>query len=72
METLQSLDAKDIQLIKSSWEQLSENKKDVKNTFYSGIFDQEPKLRSLFRESFLSWDSLPDSFEFMFKHIENL
>ena len=72
METLQSLNTKDIQLIKNSWEKLTENKKDVRNTFYTKMFEDDPKLKSLFRESFLSWDNLPDSFEFMFKHLENL
>ena len=72
METLHLLEESEIQLINNSWTVISKSKKSVRNTFYSNIFEVDPKLESLFRESFLAWDSLPDSFEFMYKHMENL
>lgn len=72
METLHSLEESEIQLIKDSWNVISKSKKSVRNTFYSLMFEVDPNLESLFRESFLAWDSLPDSFEFMYKHMENL
>ncbi len=72
MKTLQLLHSSEIQLIKDSWVELSKNKLSVRNTFYSSMFEIDANVESLFRESFLTWDSLPDSFEFMFKHMENL
>ncbi|MHA2099340.1 MAG: globin domain-containing protein [Candidatus Kariarchaeaceae archaeon] len=72
MENPKQLTSDEIALIKSSWAKIQDDKKKVRNLFYEKIFEIEPEAKPLFRESFLTYDALPDSFLFMFKHFEHL
>ncbi|MFV2014011.1 MAG: globin domain-containing protein [Candidatus Heimdallarchaeota archaeon] len=72
MDSPPILTSSEISLIKTSWEQIQDNPQKVRKIFYLKIFEIEPEARKLFRETFLSFDSLPDSFLFMREHLDNL
>ncbi len=72
METLQPLTEREISLIKATREKILKNKLEVRRSFYNKIFEIAPETKSLFREGFLTFESLPDSFEFMYQHLDNL
>ena len=72
MDSPQILTSSEIKLIKKSWEQIQEDPNKVRRLFYTKIFEIAPEAKELFRDSFLNFKSLPDSFLFMFEHLENL
>ena len=72
MDSPQILNSSEIKLIKKSWEQIQDDPNNVRRLFYTKIFEIAPEANELFRESFLKFNSLPDSFLFMYEHLENL
>ncbi len=72
MDTIEPLSHKEISLIKATKEKITENSQEIRMSFYNKIFELDPSAKLLFRESFLSIKALPDSIEFMFKHVGNL
>lgn len=72
MVSTEPLSRKEILLIKGSWEKILENKIEIRKSFYSKIMEIDPSTTPIFRESFLSIKSLPDSFDFMYKNVDNL
>lgn len=72
MDSPQILNSSEINLIKESWEQIQDDPNKVRRLFYNKIFEIAPEAEELFRESFLNFKSLPDSFMFMYEHLENL
>ncbi|MHA2091708.1 MAG: globin domain-containing protein [Candidatus Kariarchaeaceae archaeon] len=66
------LSKEELKLIKATREKLLNNKVEFRADFYSRIFELDPATEKLFREGFLSINTLPDSFEFMWEHAEYL
>jgi len=72
MNITSPLTPEEISLIKSTRGKLLDKQNRFRKSFYEKIFDLDPSAKELFREGFLSIETLPDSFEFMHKHADNL
>ncbi|MHA2252691.1 MAG: globin domain-containing protein [Candidatus Kariarchaeaceae archaeon] len=72
MKIADPLTPEEISLIKATREKLVDKQNQFRKSFYGKIFDLDPSTEELFREGFLSIETLPDSFEFMHKHADNL
>ena len=64
-EPIEDIDAR---LIQKSYISVLPHKKKFRRSFYNTIMEIDPKTRDLFRETFLNFDSLPDSIEMMVKY----
>lgn len=70
MKILDPLENIDARLIQKSYNHVLLQKKKFRTYFYNTIMEKDPKTRRLFRETFLNFDSLPDSIEMMVKYAD--
>lgn len=59
----------EIASIKYNWSQLLKQKRAVRKTYYDKLFSEDPEFPSLFRDSFLEIDALPDLMQYIYDNM---